>query len=103
MQLGIQPWDVAWVNTKWPEKQKVKCKCLLVSLLLSHFQMGFGSHDFRFGSMWDMQIIGFGSKALGCPCWTESAAVKQHLAPKRALQHIQGAKATAQIDSSAQC
>lgn len=32
-----------------------------------------------------MQIIGFGYKALGCPCWTESAGVKKHLAPKRAL------------------
>lgn len=32
-----------------------------------------------------MQIIGFGSKALGCPCWTESAGVKKHLAPERAL------------------
>lgn len=50
-----------------------------------------------------MQIIGFGYKALGHPCWTESAGVKKHLAPKGALQCIWGAKATAaQIGSSAQ-
>lgn len=36
-----------------------------------------------------MQIIGFGYKALGCPCWTECAGVKKHLAPNGALQHIQ--------------
>lgn len=51
-----------------------------------------------------MEIIDFACKALGCPHWTESAGVKKHLAPKRALQHVQGTKATtAQLGSSAQC